>query len=84
MSALVWNSPLSRSALPPPASRAVICRLSATSDPPATLGVPPTPPALPRATTAWPTATFDESASWAVFRPKAPCNWMSATSALGS
>ncbi len=48
--------------------------------PPALLGVPPVPPALPTATTDWPTAACDESAIFAVCRPDAPCNWRTATS----
>ncbi len=62
----------------------MICWSSATTDPPAALGVPPVPPALPMATTAWPTATLDESPSCAVLRPEAPFNWMRAMSWLRS
>ena len=56
MPALVSIRPVRFSELPPPSSLAVIDWFRAVIDPPAALGVPPVPPALPTPTTAWPTA----------------------------
>ena len=55
MSALVSMRPLSCSDVPSPWSLAVIDWLSAVTVPPAALGVPPVPPALPTPTTSSPT-----------------------------
>ena len=84
MAALVWIMPVSCSELPDVSSPAVICWFRATSEPPAALGVPPTPPALPRATTASPTEILEESPICADFRPEAFCSWMRAMSWLRS
>jgi hypothetical protein len=49
-------------------------------EPPAMLGVPPVPPALPMATTASPTVALEESPSGAAFSPDAPWSWRTAMS----
>ena len=56
-------------------SRAVIVPATA-------VGVPPVPPALPTATTGWPTLTFGGLAGGDVFSPEAFCSWSSATSSV--
>ena len=65
--------------LPPWSSLATICLWSPVTTPVATV-TPPRPPALPRATTAWPTFSFDELPSLTVFRPVAVVIWSTATS----
>ena len=66
MLASVWMRSVSCSLDPLRSSPAVIDWLRPVMLPPALLGVPPVPPALPTATTDWPTATCDESAIFAV------------------
>ncbi len=79
-SALTWIRPDSCSLGPSRLSLAVIDWLRAVMEPPALLGVPPVPPALPIATTDSPTAALEESPRVAVFRPEAPCSWRTAMS----
>jgi len=79
--ALVSMSPLSRSLELVSSSLAVIDWLTAMTDPLVEVGVPPTPPALPRATTAAPTFTICALAIGTVFRPEAPFSLSTATSA---
>ncbi len=71
MSALVSMRPLNCSEVPSPSSLAVIDWLSAVTVPPAALGVPPVPPALPTPTTCSPTETLLPVPSEAVVRPEA-------------
>ena len=80
MSALVWMRPVSCSEDPSPSSLAVIDWLRAVTVPPAALGVPPVPPALPTPTTFSPTATLDELSMAAVCRPDALWSCRTATS----
>src|SRR5579875_4210222 len=84
MFAFVSISPVSCSDVPELSSDAVIDWLSAVTVPGATDGVPPTPPALPRATTLSPTLTLDESPVVAVVRPDAPDSRSTAMSWLSS
>ena len=72
MSAFDSISPESCSELPEDSSEAVIDWFSATTEPAATEGVPPTPPALPSAVTALPTLTAEELPVFAVVSPDAP------------
>src|SRR6476469_3845298 len=72
MAASSWISPLSRWGEPSLSSCTVICWSSARTVPGTALGVPPTPPALPTATTSSPTFTVDEEPSGATVRPDAP------------
>ncbi len=83
MPALISMRPLRFSALPPPSSLAVMDWSRAVIEPPAALGVPPVPPALPTPTMAWPT----DAASLAVvtvWRPLAPDSLMTAMSPVRS
>ena len=80
MSAFVSISPVSCSEDPEDSSEAVIDWLSAVTEPAATDGVPPTPPALPSATTLFPTPTVEESPVVAVVSPDAPESWSTAMS----
>ena len=80
MSALVSISPVSCSELPDDSSEAVMAWLSAVIWPEATAGVPPTPPALPSATTSSPTAAEEESPVVATVSPDAPVSWSTAMS----
>src|SRR6202020_275296 len=59
MSAFTWMSPDSCSLAPSRSSPAVMDWLRAVMEPPALLGVPPVPPALPMATTDSPTAALE-------------------------
>ncbi len=72
MSAFTWIRPVSCSLVPSPSSVAVMDWSRAVTVPPALLGVPPTPPALPRPTTPSPTDTWEELPMVAVRRPLAP------------
>ena len=82
MSALVSMRPVRFSELPPLSSLAVIDWLRATTDPPALLGVPPVPPALPTPTTASPTEACESVVT--VWRPLAPVSCTTATSPVRS
>ena len=82
MVALLSIMPVRCSGAAPPA--AVIDWSRATISPLLTLGVPPTPPALPIAATASPVVAVEESARVAVGSPAAPSSWIRATSAVGS
>ena len=84
MSAFVSMSPESCSDVPSPSSLAVIDWLRAVTVPPAALGVPPVPPALPTPTTSWPTEAVEESARLAVVRPEALWSWSTAMSFVRS
>ncbi len=84
MPALVLIIPVSRSELPEPSSTAVIEAPSPVTCPVATDGRPPLPPALPTATTFWPTPTLEESPMVAVFSPEAPVSLSTAMSWVGS
>src|SRR6185437_15853459 len=84
MLAFTWIIPVSRSALLPLSSLAVMDWLIALTVPDAAVGVPPVPPALPTAVTAMPTLTLDESPSLAVASPLASLSWITATSSVGS
>ena len=81
--ALVSIRPVRLSESVPP-SLAVIERPTPTMLPRAELGVPPTPPAFPTATTASPTRTLSESPSLAVVRPDAFWSLRTAMSAATS
>ena len=74
MSALVSISPVSCSLTPESSSDAVIDWLRAVTVPAATDGVPPLPPALPRATTLSPVCTVEELPRLAMVRPDAFCS----------
>jgi len=80
MYALTSMRPPKFSGLPPSCSVAVIDWSRAFTEPPATLGVPPTPPAFPMPTTASPRRTVDESPSDATFRADASCSFSTAMS----
>src|ERR1700730_9295850 len=84
MGAFIWMSPVRVSALAPPGSLAVIVWLTASTVPATTAGVPPTPPALPIATTGSPGATAEESPTTIGLRPDTPWIWMTAMSSVGS
>src|SRR6185312_9809755 len=74
---------LVRCSLRPPPVLAVISCASAVTWPWVALGVPPLPPALPKAATRSPTWTPVLSASSTVGSPVMPSTWISATSAFG-
>src|SRR5438270_777085 len=64
----------------PGASRAVIDLPRPTIAPGELLGVPPTPPALPHATTAACTCSPVDEPTGAIARREELCSWMTATS----
>jgi len=82
--AFVWMSPDRLSALSPLSLPTVIDWFRAWTTPLTADGVPPTPPALPMATTSSPTATAEELPVWTVASPEAPFSWITATSSVGS
>lgn len=69
---MVRISPVRCSEAEAASSVAVIDSLRPVTLPAATAGVPPLPPALPRAITFSPTVTFDELPSVTVLSPDAP------------
>jgi len=83
-SALTSMSPVNCSLVPPSSSLAVIGWFSAMIEPPAAVGVPPVPPALPIATTPSPTVAVEESPIFATFNPDAPCSCSTAMSCVAS
>jgi hypothetical protein len=82
--ASVSISPDSCSAAPLVRDPAVMERLSPVTRPATALGVPPSPPALPIATTGSPTFRDEESATDTVERPDAPCSCSTAMSPVMS
>ena len=72
--------PVSRRGEPSRSSCTVICWSSARTVPATALGVPPTPPALPTATTSSPTRTDADEPSGATVSPEAPFSRSTATS----
>ena len=81
--ASVWIIPIRCSTLPESSSAAVIDWPSLVTVPETALGVPPLPPALPMATTAWPTLA-GALAKETVRRCDAPVICSTATSAVTS
>ena len=82
--AFVRISLVSCSAVPVASSVAVIVSFRPVTVPAATAGVPPLPPALPRAITFSPMAAFDELLTVTVLRPDAPLSCSTAISPPGS
>src|ERR1700722_20414991 len=84
MGAFVSIMPCSCSVVPAPLSLALMDWSRPWMVPCAVDGRPPWPPALPSASTAWPTLALLESDSVTVCSPEAPTSWSRATSSVES
>src|SRR4051794_19022684 len=80
MFAASWIRPSMVCAFEPSLSEAVISCSSAVTRPETTVGVPPRPPALPRATTDSPTESESEEPTRAAVKPETFWTWIRATS----